>query len=100
MRARKEPTATGLVFDALRAADDFLTLPALRVATGLDTNHVSAALCHLRKYRAVAAIAEGSLWWYATPEDDTRLRRVEERTPERRPRSPRRRRAAARAVAA
>lgn len=84
-RARnpKAPTWTSLVEEALRKADDFMGAEALRAATGANPHQLSAALHHLHKRRAVDSVeSNGRLWWFATPETDTRLRVVEERRPE------------------
>jgi len=87
----KEPTATSLVMLALVNADDFMTMAQLKEITGLDSNHVSAALYSLKKYSAANCIEQDrTLWWFATAEDDTRCRVIEERRPESRPRKPRR----------
>lgn len=92
MKRLKETTSTTRVFEALRAADDFCTGRHLQVVLSLDSNHVSAALYHLRKYHAADYIEQpDALWWFATPESDLRCRVVDERTPESRPRKPRRR---------
>lgn len=92
-RRRKEETSTSRVLRTLCQADDFRTSRQLQDETGLDVNHVSAALHHLRKHQAVDLVeAEDNLWWFATPTTDTRCRVVEERTPELNPRRPRRRR--------
>lgn len=92
IRRRKEPTSTFRVFEALCRADDFRTGRQLQSELGLDVNHTSAALYSLKKYRAVEAIeGDGALWWFATPENDTRSKKLEERCPECRPRKPRRR---------
>lgn len=93
---RKEITATTRVLEALVRADDFCTARQLQQELALDCNHVSAALHHLRKYKAVDCLegeiggGYGTLWWFATPERDCRSRVVHERTPEPRPRKPRR----------
>jgi hypothetical protein len=85
---------------ALREADDFVTARQLQSLLGTDPflgvtlNRVSAALYHLRKHHAADFIEAGtSLWWFATPQDDTRSRKCEERTPESRPRKARKRKA-------
>lgn len=88
---RKEPTSTRLVFELLIGADDFRTSRQIQAELGLDVNHVTAALCHLRKHQAIDCLeSSGALWWYATPTNDTRTRTLAERTPEARPRRPRR----------
>lgn len=83
-------TSTSLVNEALIKADDFVTGRQLQDTLMLDTNHVSAALYHLRKYKAAECMeVAGTLYWFATPQNDTRSKIVEERTPESRPRKPR-----------
>lgn len=90
MRRLKQPTATSIVFEALVRADDFRTGLQLQAETGLNSNRVSAALYHLKKYKAAEFIeGEGNLWWFATPETDTRSRTIEEKAPELKPRKPR-----------
>lgn len=91
-RRHKEPTSTGIVYRALCAADDFRTLAQLVVQCSLSSNRTSAALYHLKACKAVEAMeVGGTLWWFATPETDARSSTVEERTPETKPRRPRRR---------
>lgn len=86
----KVPTCTTLVLEALRRADDFMTLAMIRESTGLDTCHASASLHHLRKHKAIECMeSDGQLWWYATPDTDDRSRSLDERTPENKPRKPR-----------
>ena len=85
----KEPTWTHLVAEALRGCDDFLDYHMLRQITGASSTQVSAACFHLRKRHAIDCIIEpdGVAWWYALPpEDDNRMRRVEDRCPECKPR--------------
>lgn len=85
------PTSTSVIERTLRAADDFRTSRQLQLETMLDVNHVSAALYHLRKYKAVDCLEEnGTLWWFATPDTDTRTRVVDERHPEAKARKSRR----------
>lgn len=92
MRRFKQTTTTHLVLEALTRADDFRTARQLQEETGRNNNQVSAALSLLRRYKAVEAMAvEGTLWWYATPENDTRSRRIEEKAPELKKRKPRKR---------
>lgn len=83
----KEPTATSVVLAELQGADDFMTMRQLREHTRLNINQVSAALHHLRVHKCVEFISDGSgVWWYATPESDTRLCAHDQRAPETRPR--------------
>lgn len=90
MKRIKEPTSTKIVFEALIAADDFLTGKQLQVLTGLSSNRVSAALYSLLNYKAVEFIeSERKLWWFATLASDTRSRTVDQRAPELRQRKSR-----------
>lgn len=93
---KKEPTKTSLVWEALLLLDDFVTASQLvALVDEVSANQVSASLHMLREYRAVECMeSDGSLWWYATPENDTRQHQVEMRTPEDRPRRTRVRRSA------
>jgi hypothetical protein len=73
----------------LRRRDDFMT--AAMIAEALGKEHVGKianTLNELRGYRAVDCLKQGQrLWWFARPpEEDTRSRVYEERTPESRPR--------------
>jgi hypothetical protein len=90
VKKRTEPTATSIVYAALMRANDFRTGRQLQAETGLNTNRVSAALYSLLKYKAVEFIdSDNALWWFSTPENDTRSRTVDERVPESRARKPR-----------
>ena len=84
--ACKRPTWAYLVEEALRVADDFISVPSLRALTGANANQLSAALHHLQKCKTVdAVVAQDSLYWFYTGEDP-RCRHIEERTPEDKPR--------------
>lgn len=86
---QKEPTWTALVLATLRAQEDFLDIRMLMAHTGGSYNQVNAACHHLRSKRAVDVVVEkdGHGWWFALPEEqDTRSKRVDERTPETKPR--------------
>lgn len=91
MRRLKQPTVTSLVEELLRQADTFMTQRQVEAALGLDHFHASAALCHLRKYKVVDRLESGGeVWWFALPPElDTRCWRRLERTPETKPRRPR-----------
>ena len=79
MRPPKRTSFTCLTFEALKEADDFLTLHQLNQRLGIGTCRVSAALHHLYKRKAVSCLSEnGTLWWYATPETDDRTRSYDE----------------------
>ncbi len=88
---RKAPTSTSIVEAAMIAADDFITSKQLQAITALDSNHVSAALHLFKKYSAADCLEEGgTLWWYLTPATDRRSFKIDERSPEARPRRTRR----------
>ena len=83
VRKAREPTVTSLVFDLLVRADDFLKRNEIAEATGANPNQVSAALTHLYRCKAIDAVAcQDRLWWFATPESDTRTMTVDERVKE------------------
>ena len=86
----KRPTWTHLVTEALRTADDFLSMEALKAATGGNTGQVTAALFHLQKCRVVDSVGgpEGLFWFYRG--EDIRSRELDERVPEDKPRRQRR----------
>lgn len=89
-RKHKEPTTTSLVVESLKRADDFMTYEMLMEATGRNHNQVSAACFHLRKHKVIDVVVnpDGKGWWYVLPEtEDKRIRRVDERTPETKPRN-------------
>lgn len=87
---RKEVTATFKVFEALKAADDLMTVRQLVERTGEPVNRVSAALHMLKIHKAVDIVeAPDTLWWFATPDTDDRSKTLEMRTPEKGPRKPR-----------
>ncbi len=86
----KQPTWTHLVEEALRTADDFLPAARLRELTGASVTQLSAALHHLQKFKVVDAVpAQGELFWFYLGQD-TRHFVQEVRTPETKPRRPRR----------
>lgn len=85
----KEPPITLRVQEALTWADDLLTLEDVIFLTGCSVNQVCAALCHLHKHRVIDSLdQEGKAYYYLTGEDQ-RLRHLELRTPEDRPRKQR-----------
>lgn len=89
-KAPKRPTWTHLVEEALRTADDFVSMKALCEQTKGSPNQVSAALYSLQSYRVVDCVAspEGLHWFFRG--EDSRCRSLEERTPEDKSRKPRR----------
>ncbi len=81
------------VEQALAARDDFTLLSTLVEMTKLTANQVGASLHHLKKYQVIDCMeSDGRLWWYPTPGQDLRVRHLEERAPEEKPRAPRVRR--------
>ena len=94
MRKNREPTCTSRVKAVLQGCNDFMNNTMLRAATGCNINQVSAACHELRKYRVVDCVIEkdGVAWWFALPpEYDQRIREVNERVVEVKPRRPRKR---------
>jgi hypothetical protein len=94
MKKHKEPTAVSLVFAALVRADDFRTAQQVQAESGVNSRRVNSSLHMLRTYKAAQCMeSDGQLWWYATPQDDTRMKTFDERTPEVKPRKSRKKRA-------
>lgn len=92
-KKEKQPPCVLKVEQALIARDDFTTCAQLAEITKLTRNQVTASLHHLKKHSVVESMeSDGSLWWYMTPGLDTRVRHIDERTPEEKPRAPRVRR--------
>jgi hypothetical protein len=57
----------------------------------MSANQVHASLHPLQKYKAAECVNNGgSLWWFLAPATDTRIKKVEEWTPEDKPRRTRR----------
>ena len=83
-KAEAKPTWTSLVLDALVAADDFLSMQQINVLTGAKGGQASAALHHMLLHKVVDCVqgSDGKLWWFATPQNDDRLKVLELRVPE------------------
>lgn len=92
MKKVKDVTATCVVEQALRATDDFLNIKMLSAMTSKTKEQVHSALNMLRNYGVVDVIIDNGIgWWYALPkENDKRQKTVAERTPESKPRRPKR----------
>jgi hypothetical protein len=82
MPRTKKPTWTSLTVEAMRLADDFMSLEQLMVATGANGNQMRATLHWLQKAKVVDnVVSAGGLYWFLTGED-SRETTVDERTPE------------------
>lgn len=91
MKRNKQPTWTSLALELLMKRDDFLTTQQVAAEIGAEYNQASAALHHLRQRHAVdILIDKGIGYWFATPDGDDRSFHLDERTPENKPRRPRR----------
>jgi hypothetical protein len=87
----KEPTCISIVEEVLRLADDFVTAKMIFSRTKLSFNQISASLYSLKKYKAVDFVENSDgLWWFCTPEYDTRSKHIEMRVKENKPRRTRR----------
>jgi len=91
---QKFPTTTALVEAVVRLKDDFMTSHEVLFEVnkmemrGFDRNinQVLAALHHLRTNHVIGLVQErGQNWWYYTKED-MRMRTLDERSPEEKPR--------------
>jgi len=90
----RKPTWTSKVEEALRLADDFMGSAELQAKLGANANQINAALWWLRRCGVVESVESmGRLhWFYKGHETDPRIRIVEERRPEDKPRKARVRR--------
>ena len=88
LKRGKETTATKLVMDYLRRVDDMVRARTIADATQCDVHKVNSALWSLHNYKCVELVeSQGSVYWFALPETmDQRVRTVDERTPEGKPR--------------
>ena len=84
-RNAPEPTWVSQVEEALARADDFMSFADLLQAVGAGCTHnrLTAALHSLRKYKAADSVESGGkLYWFSTPDTDTRVRHYDMRRPE------------------
>lgn len=87
--ATVETSYTKLVFDFLVNQDDFVHQSEITEATGLSSRQLRQTLPWLRKCKAIDSVeSAGRLYWFATPELDTRLFSVDEHRREDEPRAP------------
>ena len=88
-------TVTSTILEALMRADDFLTAPMVQQMTRIESHLSVQATLHYLQVRGAVECFEsgGTLWWFATPDGDNRVRRMEYRIREEsRKSSPRRKR--------
>lgn len=78
----KVPAITFLVQEALRVADEFLTLEELCFTIKRSPNQVSAALYHLCKFKVVEAVSQDDELYYYLTGEDNRSRYLELRSKE------------------
>lgn len=89
-KSMKVTTCTKLIVDTLMHDQLLLTSYELVSITKQPYNRVTAALYSLHKVKAVMPVyVYGLELWAATPETDTRMRKVDERVPESMPRKKR-----------
>jgi hypothetical protein len=75
MTAHKKPTCTKLVLDYLIGLDDFATRGMVVAGAGVTVSQITATLHDLKRYKAIDVMdVDGALWFYATPDADTRMR--------------------------
>jgi hypothetical protein len=92
VKKNKQPTHTSLVNQYLVALKDFDTVAGITKGSGVCHRLVMISLWHLRRHKAVDSVeSDGQLWWFATPEYDTRSKTLLERTPEEKKRNRRKR---------
>ena len=70
------PTDVSVVLAFLVGLDDFANKKMILEATGLTDNRIRPAIYHLAKHKVIDCVVvnEDELWWFATPERDTRIR--------------------------
>jgi hypothetical protein len=84
MKRNREPTYVSLVFGFLCQVDDFFSVQQISAATGVPRKHVTNSLWALKMlYKAVDSVQSGQgnevqLFWFATPDTDTRIRQIKE----------------------
>jgi len=76
----KRTTTTLKIVEALKVADDFLTIADLVRITGEGGNRVWAATSHLRGCKVLDCVIQDgtSYWYYAGEICDTRIRVIKE----------------------
>ena len=79
-KADRQPSLVAKAEAHFHKVDDFVSMHGLRDGTGMTTSQACACLSHLKKHHAADCVqSDGELWWYLTPDTDTRVRHVEER---------------------
>lgn len=76
------PSKVSLVEEQIRLKDDFITQKQLGslLEGKANGNQISAALHLLKRYKAIDSMeSDGQLWFYGTPESDTRTKTIETR---------------------
>lgn len=68
------PTDVSVVLGYLVGLDDFANKAMILEATRLPPNRLRPALYHLATHKVIDCVVVGKneLWWFATPERDTR----------------------------
>lgn len=68
------PTDVSVVLGYLTGLDDFANKAMILEGTRLPDNRLRPAVAHLAKHKAIDCVIvnEDELWWFATPERDTR----------------------------
>ncbi len=85
--ANVETSYTKKVFDFLCTHDDFIRMKDIATATKLELRQLRQTLPWLRKCKAIDSVESGGeLFWYATPDTDTRRYRIDEHRREDEPR--------------
>lgn len=86
-------STTSLVEQALTQAQDFMTVPQIAAAVNLPSASIMTALRWLVKAKAADSLESGGrLYFFITPETDTRTKKVTEHRKEDEPRVVRNRR--------
>lgn len=84
MKPTQKPTLISRIEEALAKADDFMTSKMIAEVTGIHSSRVRNILSNMRVYyKAFDCVEQDkALWWFATPETDTRTKHIDLRVPE------------------
>jgi len=81
------PSNVSIVLNCLIAVDDFVSTAEVRQITGLTSKATFVSLQYLQQRKAVITVeANGVVYWGATPNDDDRIRHIDEKRKEDEPR--------------
>ncbi len=90
---QRHATYTSLVQECLKERNDFMSYSEIfdyvkKTRSEVKLANISAACFHLKKHKVIDFVidCDGEVFWFFTPETDDRLRTINERVQESRPR--------------